>query len=238
MGTMERLNCFIHVGTFATFFFTNYYAFVHLRIPMLQKLFEKFDVGQLKYLTIWCLIVQALFFFICVLNDFFGSNAVNPKKRPLMRRIKDFFHATFSFPLAMFVGITFWSLMFVDRELVLPKAMDPYFPWWLNHLMHTMIMVSTVLELFIAPRQYPTRFQALSSLLVFMVIYLVWIHVIYAKTGVWVYPALHVLSLPLRVAFLGSLFLFVVMMYLAGEALNNLVWGSSAGGSGKKKKSK
>lgn len=64
--------------------------------------------------------------------------------------------------------------MFVDRELVLPKALDPYFPSWLNHLMHTLIVVTTVTEMFIAPRQYPKRTQGLGGLLSFMLTYLVW----------------------------------------------------------------
>jgi len=80
-----------------------------------------------------------------------------------------------SIPIPLqFVGVTFWALMFVDRELVLPKALDPYFPWWLNHLMHTMIMVSTVFEMIIAPRQYPKRSRSLGILTSFMLAYLVW----------------------------------------------------------------
>jgi len=73
-----------------------------------------------------------------------------------------------------FVGVTFWVLMFVDRELVLPKALDPYFPWWLNHLMHTMIMVTTMLEMIFVPRQYPKRSRSLGILVNFMLTYLVW----------------------------------------------------------------
>jgi hypothetical protein len=64
--------------------------------------------------------------------------------------------------------------MFIDRELVLPKALDPYFPRWLNHLMHTMIMVTTALEMLIVPRQYPKRSQGLGVLIGFMLIYLAW----------------------------------------------------------------
>lgn len=64
--------------------------------------------------------------------------------------------------------------MFVDRELVLPKALDPYFPWWLNHLMHTMIMVSTLIEMMITPRKYPRKSFGLLCLLSFMIVYLIW----------------------------------------------------------------
>lgn len=64
--------------------------------------------------------------------------------------------------------------MFIDRELVLPKVLDPYFPWWLNHLMHTMIMVSTVFEMLIAPRQYPEKKSGYFGLYALMLTYLVW----------------------------------------------------------------
>ncbi|XP_066597651.1 androgen-dependent TFPI-regulating protein-like isoform X4 [Prorops nasuta] len=222
---MDSLNKVIHVATFATYLYTCYYAHFVLYIPMLTDVFKKFDPGQLKYLTIWCLIAQALFFLICILNDWVGTNAVSPKKRPVMRKVKDYFHAAISYPVAMFVGVTFWGLMFVDRELVLPKALDPYFPWWLNHLMHTMIMVSTILEMIVAPREYPKRKNGLGGLITFMLIYLIWLHVIYVKSGVWVYPVMEVLSWPLRVVFFVVLLCFSVVLYISGEQLDNLVWG-------------
>ncbi|XP_032677847.1 androgen-induced gene 1 protein-like isoform X1 [Odontomachus brunneus] len=170
-------------------------------------------------------ILQAVFFLICVLNDCFGTNAVNPKKRPFVRKLKDSFHASLGFPIAMFVGIIFWILMFVDRELVLPKAIDPYFPWWLNHLMHTMIMVTTVLEMIVAPRQYPKRSRGLTILVSFMLMYLVWIHVIYFKSGFWVYPVMEVLTLPLRIVFIVSLLVVCIVLYFVGETLDNYLWG-------------
>ena len=73
-----------------------------------------------------------------------------------------------------FVGVQFWILMFIDRELVLPKAMDPFFPSWLNHIMHTNIMVFTVLEMVMTFRRYPKRSDGLKGLLGFMLVYLIW----------------------------------------------------------------
>ncbi|XP_046629838.1 androgen-induced gene 1 protein-like isoform X3 [Neodiprion virginianus] len=186
-------------------------------------------------------ILQAVFFFVCLLNDFGGSNELSPAKRPILRRVKDFIHASFGFPVAMFVGVTFWALMFVDRELVLPAAVDPYFPWWLNHLMHTLIMVTTVLEMIVAPRQYPKRLSGLGGLLIFMASYLVWLLIIYAKSEIWVYPVMEVLSWPQRIGFFVVLFLFTAILYILGEYLDRLIWGrakKSVGKSAKKKKSK
>ncbi|XP_043475173.1 androgen-dependent TFPI-regulating protein-like isoform X1 [Leptopilina heterotoma] len=233
--------CLIHMAMSGIYVFTAYYAFFHLDIPMLRRSTEYFDPGQFKYLTVWNVILQAIFFFICMLNDVYGTNKSSPKKTPFIRRFKDFFHAALSFPVGMFVGVTFWSLMFVDRELVLPKALDPYFPSWLNHLMHTLIVVTTVTEMFIAPRQYPKRTQGLGGLLSFMLTYLVWMHVIYMKSGIWVYPVMEVLTVPLRIAFIVVLLLFTVILYFTGETFNHLIWGNTRKTLtkvGKKKKSK
>ncbi|XP_012263358.2 androgen-dependent TFPI-regulating protein-like isoform X2 [Athalia rosae] len=237
---MQTIFTPVHAIFLGTYSFTIYYACVELNLPpRVPK--PDFDPGQLKYLTFWNLILQAVFFFVCLANDFGGSNELSPTKRPFLRRFKDFFHASLAFPVAMFVGVTFWALMAVDRELVLPRAVDPYFPWWLNHLMHTMIVVSTIAEMFTAPRQYPSRLAGLGGLLVFMAIYLIWVLIIYTKGGIWVYPVMEVLSWPLRICFFLVLFLFAAALYIFGEYFDRLIWGQtrkSAGKSGKKRKSK
>ncbi|XP_043253747.1 androgen-dependent TFPI-regulating protein-like isoform X2 [Colletes gigas] len=219
------INQLFHTTMFLTYAFTMYSA-DHLNIPMVNSAFEKFDPKEFKYLTVWGVIIQAVFFLICMLNDWFGTNAACPKKPPFIRKLKDYVHAVFSFPVAMFVGVIFWSLMFVDRELVFPKAIDPYFPWWLNHLMHTMIMVSTLMETILSPRKYPKRAQGLFGHLMFMFTYLIWMHIIYLKSGIWVYPVMKVLSLPMRAAFLFVMLLFSSMLYFIGEMLDNFVWGN------------
>ncbi|XP_011304581.1 androgen-dependent TFPI-regulating protein-like isoform X2 [Fopius arisanus] len=238
MGTLMNL---FHLTAFSAYSFTLYQAFFNMDIPLLAHRFKKFDPGQLKYLTIWGVIAQTVFFFLCILNDLYGSNKVIPKRTPALRRIKDYFHAAFGFPLAMFVGVVFWSLMFVDRELVLPKALDPYFPWWLNHLMHTMVVVSTVIEMLVAPRQYPKRSYGFGGLALVMLSYLVWIHFIYYKSGIWVYPVMEVLSLPMRIVFLLALLFFCSLLYLAGEGFDHLLWGTikrTSSKTSKKKKTK
>ncbi|XP_076626261.1 androgen-dependent TFPI-regulating protein isoform X6 [Colletes latitarsis] len=218
------INQLFHTAMFLTYAFTMYSA-DHLNIPILNSAFEKFDPKEFKYLTVWGVIIQTVFFLICMLNDWFGTNAASPKKPPFIRKLKDYVHAVLSFPVAMFVGVIFWSLMFVDRELVFPKAIDPYFPWWLNHLMHTMIMVSTLVETILSPRKYPKRAQGLFGHLMFMFTYLIWMHIIYLKSGIWVYPVMKVLSLPMRAVFLFVLLLFSSMLYFIGEMLDNFVWG-------------
>nr|CAD7261521.1 unnamed protein product [Timema shepardi] len=169
-------------------------------------------------------IVQALYFAIALLNDVAGSNEVTNKEGPTIRKIKDYLLAAIAFPIAMFVGVTFWSLMAIDRELVFPKALDEFFPSWLNHVMHTNIMMFTVLEMITSFRVYPRRSKGLAGLTIFMGVYLAWTHVIYYNSGQWVYPVLEVLNLWQRTVFFLTLLLFSSLLYLAGEFLNNYIW--------------
>nr|XP_022900409.1 androgen-dependent TFPI-regulating protein-like isoform X2 [Onthophagus taurus] len=182
--------------------------------------------GKLKYLTIWNVLLQSFFFTICFLNELIGTSDLipPPKKTSLIRKFKDILLPSLAFPLSMFVGLTFWALYAIDRELVFPKVIDPYFPSWLNHVMHTNIMIFILIEMFTAFRKYPSRKIGLGILTVFMLAYLGWIHVIHAYTNLWVYPVLDVLNLPGRVGFFLGLFCLSSGLYLLGEKLNAIVW--------------
>lgn len=124
----------------------------------------------------------------------------------------------------MFVGLTFWALFTVNRELVFPKILDKYFPVWLNHVMHTNIMIFILIEMIMNFRAYPKRKVGISILGVFMLCYLIWIHIIHNYSGHWVYPVLEVLNLPMRIVFFAALLVLVVFLYLLGEKLNNIIW--------------
>lgn len=141
-----------------------------------------------------------------------------------------------AFPLSMFVGLTFWGLYAVDRELVFPKAIDPYFPSWLNHVMHTNIMLFILIEMYTCYAKYPSRKLGLTVLLSFMATYLIWIHVIHAYSGLWVYPVLDVLNLPGRLMFFVGLLGLCLMLYLFGEKLHKIIWKSVGSQSKKKQK--
>lgn len=73
-------------------------------------------------------ICQALYFTLCVLNDLIGTNEHYPKRPSAIRKFKDYIFATFAFPLAMNVAISFWAIYAVDRELILPKSFESFFP--------------------------------------------------------------------------------------------------------------
>lgn len=157
-------------------------------------------------------------------NDLFGSNEPTPTEKPLIRRIKDAIFSSLAFPVSMFVGVSFWALYAVDRELILPKAIDAYFPTWLNHVMHTNVVIFILIELATSFRMYPKRKLGISILCTFMLCYLIWVHVIWFKTEMWVYPVLQVLSWPLRIVFFVFNLIFVCSFYSLGEKVNSAIW--------------
>ncbi|XP_052869549.1 androgen-induced gene 1 protein-like isoform X2 [Anopheles cruzii] len=239
-----------HLIAFGQYCYAIYFDrfFIHipddLAVPKMMRPTEY--GGRSKFLTYWCLILQAIYFTICLLNDFIGTNEVAPKRMPLIRKVKDYTLAAFAFPVALNVGVTFWTLMAIDRELVFPKALDAVFPGWLNHVMHTNIVIFIILEICTSFRQYPSRRAGLTGLGIFMSAYLGWLHVIRHFGGIWVYPVLEVLNFPQRLVFFAVSLVFCVGLYLLGEFFNNLIWtkelkqlkaqaGSAAGTSKKSK---
>lgn len=223
-GVFSALRTIFHMIAAVQFWYAVYYDFAFVKVPEQHHRMGNNFGGKFKYLTFLDAIIQAVYFTISLTNDFIGTNEVAPKTLPKIRKIKDFFLATFAFPLAFNVGISFWTLMAIDRELVFPKVLDLFFPSWLNHVMHTNIMVFILLEMFISFRIYPKRSKGLQGLLLFLLSYLVWLHFIKYMSGVWVYPVLDVLDLHQRIGFFAVVLLFTISVYIAGEFINNKIW--------------
>lgn len=127
--------------------------------------------------------ILTAYFTVALLNDFFGSNETNLSKRPILRKIRDYIFAVFGFPLSVDVSGMFWLLYAIDRELVLPKTMDPYFPAWYNHIMHTNILIFMVLEMFLSYHKYPCTKSMFAGLGTYIFGYVAWVHVVKYVSG-------------------------------------------------------
>ncbi|XP_055917071.1 androgen-induced gene 1 protein-like isoform X1 [Eupeodes corollae] len=224
-GIYKSLRILLHLIGAVQFIYAIYYDHVYVHHPHPDNDKNNYSFGgKFRFLTFLDAIIQAVYFVICLGNDFIGTNEVAPKKMPAIRKIKDYILAALAFPIALNVGISFWTLYAIDRELVFPKVLDAIFPGWLNHILHTNIVVFIVLEMFTSFRTYPKRINGLTGLIAFMLSYLIWVHVIKHFSGVWVYPVLEVLELPQRIVFFGAILVFTVFLYLFGETINKIVW--------------
>lgn len=124
-----------------------------------------------------------IYFTVALLNDFFGSNETNLSRRPLLRKIRDYLFAVFGFPLSVDVSGMFWLLYSIDREMVLPKTMDSYFPSWYNHIMHTNIVIFIVLEMILSYHKYPCTKSMCAGLGTYIVGYVIWVHIVKHVSG-------------------------------------------------------
>merc|ERR1712059_39683 len=173
--------------------------------------------GVFKYLTFLNMVLQCLFFCVC----FFANYT-----RQLVKT-RDVMFASAAFPIGMFVGLVFWALYAVDRELIFSARFDKYFPWWMNHLMHTTVLPLQLLELVTTHHVYPSRSKGGLITAAITLAYLIWINVVFYMGGFWVYPVFKVLSEGQRVVFMIFLAGMSGLLYLGGEKANTLIWGKT-----------
>ncbi|XP_068933528.1 androgen-induced gene 1 protein isoform X3 [Petaurus breviceps papuanus] len=95
--------------------------------------------GSWKFLTFIDLVIQAVFFGICVLTDLSSlltrgsSNQEQERQLKKLISLRDWMLAVLAFPVGVFVVTVFWSIYVYDREMVYPKLLDNFIPAWLNH---------------------------------------------------------------------------------------------------------
>ncbi|KAJ8014346.1 hypothetical protein DPEC_G00039280 [Dallia pectoralis] len=142
-----------------------------------------------------------------------------------LNKWKDLVFSVLAFPVGMFVVLLFWIIFAYDRQLVYPETLDAFFPHWMNHAMHTIVMPILLGEILLAPHVYPKTRTGLAAVGIIGLAYMGWVMFIYLAVGLWVYPLLGLLSS----SGVFGLFFFnmtvVTMMYLLGWALNNSIWG-------------
>ncbi|XP_042318329.1 androgen-induced gene 1 protein isoform X1 [Sceloporus undulatus] len=186
--------------------------------------------GSWKFLTFINLVIQAVFFGICVLTDLSSlltkGNDSQEQERQLRKLIslRDWMMAVLAFPIGVFVVTMFWSLYIYDRELVYPKLLDNFIPPWLNHGMHTTVLPFILIEMRTTHHEYPSKTYGLVAVSTFSVGYILWICWIYHVTGVWVYPLLDYLGSGAKIVFFAIVTAIINILYLLGEILNNSIW--------------
>ncbi|XP_063815449.1 androgen-induced gene 1 protein-like isoform X2 [Pseudophryne corroboree] len=193
--------------------------------------------GRWKYLTFINQVIQTVFFGFCVSYDLVQLCLSSRNRICLfLTWLKDRTFCILAFPMSAFVVTSFWSIYNYDRELVYPKVLDSIIPQWLNHLMHSFVVLVMLIELLTCSHQYPSRKSGLATLMLFCIAYLSWILWVHHASGIWVYPILETLDAVGMSVFFAVSFLIMVPFYCLGEWLTQLRWGSRRPSKTKKKK--
>merc|ERR1711994_146912 len=69
--------------------------------------------GVWKYLTFLNMLLQFIFFTIALLSNFVKQ----------LRPARDLIFASAAFPIGMLIGILFWGIWAVDRDLIFPEIL-------------------------------------------------------------------------------------------------------------------
>merc|ERR1712004_657477 len=120
MGSLDNvrrlatmLHLLIQLAAIVNFAYTIYWDLYILKLPGRPSF-----GGQWKYLTFINLWIQLIYFSVSFFNNFIGSQATDSTKASKLQKCRDYLFATLAFPIGQFVGIIFWVLFHIDRELV------------------------------------------------------------------------------------------------------------------------
>lgn len=213
-----------HLTFCAAYVYGVYFSQVHLDIPLRAPKFR--ILGRFKYLTHWNLVLQAVMFTLFCIVDL-----VPVGSQRWLVRVRDHLFLSISLPLCMFVSTVFWTLFFINRDLIFPEVLEKFYPAWLNHLSHTAIVFTAVIEALVNYHRQPSRKFGLATMLVFGGVYLALIEYLGLVHDVWVYPVLEVLSSAGFCAFLGSCVCVIFAFYVISEKMNRCFWHESHRGS-------
>nr|CAH7744876.1 unnamed protein product [Callosobruchus chinensis] len=149
----------------------------------------------LFYFTVWNLTLQLIFLGLAVCHELSELLKLNLSVRKKLGRARAIIFDTFTFPCTLLTVTVFWSVWHIDRELIFPRELSKVFPDWLNHMLHTFILVPVFVEI-LAPKKhnFVDYKVAARSLFLFALVYqLVYLYV-YILHGVWLYPIHEYLS--------------------------------------------
>ncbi|CAK9295359.1 unnamed protein product [Gordionus sp. m RMFG-2023] len=194
-----------------------YYHFFSLKLLSIRTY-----AGECKYLTIWCLCVQTLYFGIATLYDLIFK--INEEKSKNLKKIRDYICTTYAFPMGTAVSILFWALYAVDRELVYPKFLDEYIPSWHNNILHTGPIVFLLMDSFICHYDFKPFKSRVKHLIGFICIYYTWLMWVRFFGNVWIYPIFHVLSTYEIFLFLSVIVLLFITFSFLGQKVNQIIW--------------
>uniref|UniRef100_A0ABI7WUC3 Androgen induced 1 n=1 Tax=Felis catus TaxID=9685 RepID=A0ABI7WUC3_FELCA len=134
--------------------------------------------GSWKFLTFIDLVIQAVFFGICVLTDLSSlltrgsGNQEQERQLKKLISLRDWMLAVLAFPVGVFVVAVFWIIYAYDREMIYPKLLDNFIPGWLNHGMHTTVLPFILIEMRTSHHAYPSRNSGLAAICTFSVGYI------------------------------------------------------------------
>lgn len=136
--------------------------------------------GLRKYLTYNCLLMQFASSVLHLLTGIF----------PKLKKVRDIVFTTLAYPIGAFVVCKFWTIWWTQgREQIYPVAIETYYPVWLNHVTHTMVLPINIGQAYLTNHLYMNRGSIITVL--FILAYTIYVLFIRFNCGAFVYPYLN-----------------------------------------------
>ncbi|ODM96578.1 Androgen-induced protein [Orchesella cincta] len=229
MCAIKHVSNIFHTTAILCFGYALVYDLFHVYLPAYDP--EETFPGRWKFLSVWNVVLQLVFHSVALLNDLFGTNETASNRTSLLQCVRDWLFASWAFPIGLFVSVTYWALIAYDPSLVFPIDGKPFFPPWLNQIVHTGPAVFVLLELFFIPKSETESvcsvFRPCTNL-GYTVTYLAWITWVHSQNGVWAYPILDGLNVFLQAAFFVACGLTLLGLYFLGAIIAKCRWGKGS----------
>ncbi|ALC43699.1 CG6149 [Drosophila busckii] len=213
-----RRNLCLHLLALGHLGYATYYDYKYAQLPLLavELRLEPTMGYKFNYLTFLNGLLQSSYYLLAVACDLLPARALS--------RWRDFLLASLVVPLALTVSITFWLLYALPSYVIYPQLLQQIYPRWLNHSLHSFVVLYALLELCLTPHRYPRRREGFMCLGLSLAGYLLWLHVVHHHTHIWAYPFLHAFSTPLLYCFFAFIVGAAFGYYALGELLSAAAW--------------
>ncbi|KAJ3586903.1 hypothetical protein NHX12_013295 [Muraenolepis orangiensis] len=184
--------------------------------------------GQWKYLTYVNLVLQAVFFGVCVLADVvvhFLPGGVES----LLVDLRDDLFSMFAFPYSALVFSVFWTAHVAGQAQYTPLVEGEVVPPWLNQARHTGVLLLVLVQMCVQNHVFSSRLKRVPLTVLSGVLYMAWLLWVHHASGIWVYTFLAKLT-PMSVLVLcGACLVLLLLLQLLGEKLSGTIWANNPG---------
>ncbi|CAH0702559.1 unnamed protein product [Spodoptera exigua] len=169
---------------------------------------------------------------LCLYCDWSEKREKEPPYVTKLRVVRDVIMTAILLPTTTFADITFWVTFLYDPSIIAPPRVFEYLPYWSQHSLHTVSMVTVIMDVLLTPRKRPETMKLHLGVMVgFGTAYSLMVYVSFLQ-GESVYGFLSTAS---TTTFFSVYFIFLISLTISFYAqwlVIDYVWGH------KQKKSK
>lgn len=145
----------------------------------------------LRFLTTWNFVGQLVYVIMELILLLLPSTKTTKK----IEKLSWVHFVSLICPSTLFIMGLFWSLFNIDRELIFPQMCDILLPSYLNHSMHTSILVLLIVETFTSTRDYLPKISVVRKVnFYYMLMYCFTLNFTFLWDGAWIYPFIALMS--------------------------------------------